>query len=516
MGNDAVFPARRARSFLMAAFGMAAFGALALAATTAAPAAAFDPAAFAPLGVQFGIGNPNNGGGSGTIETPSGIAIAPDGRVFVADDGTSGGRRVSAFSPTGKFLFAFGKNVSASEPGTGAERCVDDCLRGEEGDGAGELAAPRGLAVDDEAIYVVETMNSRVSVFDHEGRFLRAFGKDVGGPGVDVCTDTCQAGAATSQAGAMDGAWGIALVDGRAYVTDPGNARVDVFDAATGEFLFAFGKWVGGEPEGSGDEGSNVCTTSCLKGVADGEPGSVVAGGIALGPDGNLYTVGLSDSLISVFAPDGTYLRRFGAGPGDGAGQIEFASSLAVDGAGTVYVPDEALSRIAAFDAGGGFLAAYGRDVAPGPPDRIEACTVLCGPGKPGAGIGELVLARSVAVDCRGAVYVGVLGRVEKWGVAGVEPPPCSLPPAPAEPPASPAAPPPASAPAPQPRRAGVVRVALRAKGAGVAELARTGKLSAVVRVTFRPPGGAARTVSRKVTLVKTGYARKSPSEKRR
>ena len=46
------------------------------------------------------------------------------------------------------------------------------------------------------AAYVADAGNHRVDQFSAAGTFIRAFGADVGGPGVDVCTSGCQAGTA--------------------------------------------------------------------------------------------------------------------------------------------------------------------------------------------------------------------------------------------------------------------------------------------------------------------------------
>ena len=131
---------------------------------------------------QYGIGYP--GAGNGGLIVPAGIGIAPDGTVAVSDLATS---RVDVFSQAGQFLRAFGKDVSLSG-GTGAEICTTDCKAGVNGNAAGELMTPWGLAAGAGEIYVAEIGDNRVSVFDFQGHFLRAFGADVGGAGVNVCT----------------------------------------------------------------------------------------------------------------------------------------------------------------------------------------------------------------------------------------------------------------------------------------------------------------------------------------
>jgi hypothetical protein len=48
----------------------------------------------------------------------------------------------------------------------------------------GDFAAPTNVAVDkDGNLYVADTLNDRVEVFDAEGAFIRAFGKNGDGPG---------------------------------------------------------------------------------------------------------------------------------------------------------------------------------------------------------------------------------------------------------------------------------------------------------------------------------------------
>lgn len=106
-----------------------------------------------------------------------------------------------------------------------------------------------GSGADPGDVYVVDRGSNRIQQFhpksDEEGNFfVRAFGVDVGGPGVDLCTVavSCQAGAASSAAGGMNAPQGIAInqENGSVFVTDPGNRRVDVF-SSDGSFQGAFG-----------------------------------------------------------------------------------------------------------------------------------------------------------------------------------------------------------------------------------------------------------------------------------
>ncbi len=94
--------------------------------------------------------------------------------------------------------------------------------------GNGKFSGPEGIFVDDEnKIYVVDSGNNRVQQFRMSGNnsieFLRTFGKQGAGPGeffrpsdISVCKD------------------------GKIYVTDMGNKRVQVFDDS-GNYIKQFG-----------------------------------------------------------------------------------------------------------------------------------------------------------------------------------------------------------------------------------------------------------------------------------
>jgi DNA-binding beta-propeller fold protein YncE len=127
------------------------------------------------------------GGGPGEFNFPTNIARGPDGRLLVTDTMNF---RVQAFDADGQFLAAFGKL----------------------GDGSGDFDKPKGVAVDSDGhVYVVEGVSDVVQVFDGTGKFLLAFG----GSG--------------SGAGQLWLPSGIAIVNGLIYVADSANRRVQVF-----------------------------------------------------------------------------------------------------------------------------------------------------------------------------------------------------------------------------------------------------------------------------------------------
>ena len=125
------------------------------------------------------------GADPGQFNAPKGIAIGPDGSVYVADGGN---HRIQRFDATGKLILAWGSR----------------------GQGDGQFNEPWGIAVDKRGVvYVADTWNHRVQVFDSLGRFLAKWG----GPGQ------------------LFGPRSIAFTpDDQVLVADTGNHRVVVFD----------------------------------------------------------------------------------------------------------------------------------------------------------------------------------------------------------------------------------------------------------------------------------------------
>ncbi len=90
----------------------------------------------------------------GRFNEPWGIAVGPDGNVYVAD---TWNHRIQVFSPDGQFLRMW---ASFDIAGT-----VDG------------FWGPRGIAVDkDNHVYVTDTGKQRVVIFDAEGNYLNQFG----------------------------------------------------------------------------------------------------------------------------------------------------------------------------------------------------------------------------------------------------------------------------------------------------------------------------------------------------
>jgi DNA-binding beta-propeller fold protein YncE len=86
---------------------------------------------------------------AGPFNQPTNLALGPDGSMYVTDG--YGNARVHKFTPDGQLLCSWG------EPGTGR----------------GQFHLPHGIAVDRSSrVYVADRENSRVQIFDGDGRFL--------------------------------------------------------------------------------------------------------------------------------------------------------------------------------------------------------------------------------------------------------------------------------------------------------------------------------------------------------
>src|SRR5206468_8882145 len=106
------------------------------------------------------------------------------------------------------------------------------CNGGDQGGDAGAMDYPTGVAVVGGEVFVSDLNNQRVSVFTTAGVFERAFGKDVGGAGVDTCTNPCFAGSQVGTAGGLSATYAIAAAGTDVYVADTTNNRISVFTTA--------------------------------------------------------------------------------------------------------------------------------------------------------------------------------------------------------------------------------------------------------------------------------------------
>jgi hypothetical protein len=321
----------------------------------------------------------------------------------------------SALGSGDTFDRTWGKDVG----GAGVALCTvgANCHAGVQGGLGGEFNAPGAVATDSAGnVYVADGSNFRIQKFDSSGNFLRAWGKDVGGVGTNICTAAanCQSGTSGVQGGefSVNGPDGVAIdAAGNVYVTESFANRVQKFDSS-GNFLRAWGKNVGGT-------GVPICAVaaSCAAGATGSAGGDFFTPeGIATDSGGNVYVADFSNSRVQKFDSSGAFLRAWGKNVGGvGNATCTVAAScragstgvegdafsrpygVGIDGADNVYITDASQFRIQKFDASGGFLRAWGKDVG-------------------GAGVGVCTVAASCQTGSRGSQGV----EFDTNGPAGV------------------------------------------------------------------------------------------------
>ena len=98
---------------------------------------------------------------------PGGVAIDNENRLLYVADAEQDVVQVYDADPPYNFIRTIGK-MGTKHTSTAQ----------------GEFAKPTGVAVDDDGnLYVSDTWNNRIQVFDADGNFIRAFGKSGDGPG---------------------------------------------------------------------------------------------------------------------------------------------------------------------------------------------------------------------------------------------------------------------------------------------------------------------------------------------
>jgi uncharacterized protein (TIGR03663 family) len=250
----------------------------------------------------------SNGNGEGQFVTPRGVAVAPDGSIYVAD---AGNHRIQVFDQQGNFLLQWGSAGTAP----------------------GQFNEPWGVAVGlDGTVYVADTWNHRVQMFTPTGQFKNAFGLFV-----NVQHN------AQAEPGNFWGPRDIAVdAQGNIYVTDTGNKRVQKF-TPDGEFIQA---WGGG-------------------GIIPGAFEEPV--GIDIDNLGNFYVADTWNRRVQKFDANFNPITQWDV-VGWESESVVNKPYLAVDDQGRVFISDPEGYRVIAYDGDTGDVLAtwgqYGQDLA--------------------------------------------------------------------------------------------------------------------------------------------------------
>jgi tripartite motif-containing protein 71 len=234
---------------------------------------------------------------------------------------------------------------------------------GHRGKGRGELLLPQAAIIDAyKRIWVADTLNDRVQVFDSKGKILKIFGSkgrkrgsfdkplalaavaetkeiyvlDSGNARIQVLGEDGRVLRIISKSGYLSNARGIAVdsTRHRLYATEIGPARLSVFDSQTGEFITTLGTY----------------------GMAEGE--FLIPLHVAVDSEGSVYVSDDQTNRITKFDVSGAYVTSWG-GLGSEEGQLYHPQGLVFDRHDNLYILDYGNRRGQIFDTKGRFQRVF-------------------------------------------------------------------------------------------------------------------------------------------------------------
>ncbi|MDA8442790.1 MAG: 6-bladed beta-propeller [Peptococcaceae bacterium] len=272
------------------------------------------------------------------------------------------------------------------------------------GEGAeGQLKKPMGVTVANSRIYVADTSNQRVQVFDYNGKALFKFGKDGKGAGqfqfpYGIAADSndhiyvADMWANNIQEFTSDGKFvkyfardkqgkseigkptGLCIVNGKLYEADLKSNSVKVFDIATEKKVQEIGKegkgagqfvapnsvvvtadkiYVGDSQndrlEAFSPDGKFLYSMNGADNSASTNSKTITVRGIGVDSRGVVYGASMLGNYVCGFDSKGKYLWTFG-GQGMEDGQFILPNGLFVDSQGRIYVTDEGNNRVSVWE----------------------------------------------------------------------------------------------------------------------------------------------------------------------
>ncbi len=194
-------------------------------------------------------------------------------------------------------------------------------LYGDDGKGvSGNEPAGRGLnrplavaVAPDGKIFVADSGNAQIQVFNAKGKKLAAFGQ-----------------------GKLSYPFALALKDNRIFVADPNLMKIFVFDD-------------------QGKELAPLLDKKTLPREFSPAPQVIRPTAVQAGSDGLFYVADVANQCILVLDAQGRVIRYFG-GPGAQDGRFQYPNGLWVNARGDIYVADSNNGRIQIFDNQGKFM----------------------------------------------------------------------------------------------------------------------------------------------------------------
>ena len=219
------------------------------------------------------------------------------------------------------------------------------------------LNNPQGTIVWNNNIYVADTVNSRVMVFDYTGSFIR----QIGGRG--------------NFAGAMVGPTDMGIYNNNLYVADYELGKIGIY-SLTGEFIDYFAEANLKGPSGIKVVGDRFYVFDSISqevfildstgkvlnsfGGKGSEPGQFYyAKGINVDGEGNIYVADSNNFRLQVFTPEGQEKAVWKSDQPDNAGGYTIPRGVAIDKQGNVWTANLLASGVSVTDPSGERLALY-------------------------------------------------------------------------------------------------------------------------------------------------------------
>lgn len=248
----------------------------------------------------------SSGASNGQFSSPTGIAVASNGDVYI---GENGNHRIQVFSSTGTFKSIF-NSTDVSEPqgmafdGSGnlwvADALTNNIKKfnsggtllatyGSSGTGNGQFNTPSDLAVDSNGnVFVADYSNSRIEKFDSVGNYVTQWGSNGAGNGQ------------------FNNPIGVAVdASGNVYVSEDSNCRIQKF-TNSGSFVATWGS----------------------AGSSNGQ--LLIPQKLAVDTSGDVYVADAYNARLVKFNTSGTYLDTYG-------GPFNSIYGVAVNNSGSVY-----------------------------------------------------------------------------------------------------------------------------------------------------------------------------------
>ncbi len=231
--------------------------------------------------------HPNPSAAPSTFNEPWGVAVGPDGSVYVTDTWNN---RIQKFTAAGQFVKAWS---TVSSP--------TDAFYG-----------PRGIAVDSKGrVFIADTGNKRIVIFDADGNYITQFGS----AGLDP--------------GQFDEPVGVTIdAQGTVYVTDTWNQRVQTFSQSPNGMTFSpLKQW-----NVVGWYGQSL----------DNKPF------IAVDNKGHVFITDPEGFRVIEYTTDGQLVQTWGD-YGSTQSTFGLAAGIAIDSQGNIWVSDAGNNRLMRF-----------------------------------------------------------------------------------------------------------------------------------------------------------------------